>query len=155
MSDSLLHTTPQNRVKTLKRSLKFAQELKFCISSTVFDKTIGVVWFYNDSKTPDINQESFKQLYIHCMGIAFLCWTLKSAVSLINSFILFQIARNLKSPTHNLTDQWTPKTVANFIWKTVTFRSAFSFVLPTTSWALYKGKQNLTVNLGPINSDAF
>lgn len=143
------------RVKIQKQSLNLVKNLKFSISSRVLVKTTGAIWFYNYSKTPDINQKSFKQLHIHCTGIAFFCWSLKSAISLGNSFILFQIARNLKSHGHNMTDQWTPKTVTNFTGRTVTFRSVFPSVLQTTPWALYKGKQNLTVNLGPINSDRF
>lgn len=70
MSDSLLHTLPQNRVKTQKGSLNLLKNLNFAFLAA-FWSTTGAVWFYNYSKTPDINQKSFKQLYKHCMVIGF------------------------------------------------------------------------------------
>lgn len=70
MSDSLLHTLPQNRVKTQKGSLNLLKNLNFAFLAE-FWSTTGAAWFYNYSKTPDINQKSFKQLYKHCMVTGF------------------------------------------------------------------------------------
>lgn len=63
-------STPYNWVKKTEGILNLLKNLNFAFLVELWS-AMGTICFYNLSQTPEPNQKSFEQLYMHCEGIPF------------------------------------------------------------------------------------